>query len=206
MRVTRKYTIPTYLPHELVQPWLLDVKLDAHNASLDAHCYFPDMAATDKKRKRTTFDTEEPLPLNFNLETLGDDLHDQSDSGEDDEVQDFPGLDVRSDSEDEDEDEGVDDEIDGEDEDEGIDDEVNDEVNDEDVIDEKEDNDSSGEEQLSVFPKPKTVISSITGQPKLVYPVIEPDYDTDSSTEDVRISLKSAFMEPHIRFHRLPIV
>lgn len=31
----------------------------------------------------------------------------------------------------------------------------------------------------------KTVISKITGQPKQVYPPIEPDYDSDSSTEDV---------------------
>ncbi|KAH9045673.1 NUC169 domain-containing protein [Lactarius pseudohatsudake] len=30
----------------------------------------------------------------------------------------------------------------------------------------------------------KTVISDITGQPKKIYPEIEPDYDSDSSTED----------------------
>ena len=33
--------------------------------------------------------------------------------------------------------------------------------------------------------KPKNVVSDITNQPKLVYPEIEPDYDSDSSTEDV---------------------
>ncbi|KAF7301443.1 Ribosome biogenesis protein ERB1 [Mycena indigotica] len=37
-----------------------------------------------------------------------------------------------------------------------------------------------------IFPKPKTIISDITGQPKRVYPEIEPDYDSDSSTEDTQ--------------------
>lgn len=36
----------------------------------------------------------------------------------------------------------------------------------------------------------KTVISKITGRPKLVYPEIVPEYDSDSSTEEVR--------EPHL--------
>jgi ribosome biogenesis protein ERB1 len=36
------------------------------------------------------------------------------------------------------------------------------------------------------FPVARTVISTITGEPKRVYPDIEPDYDSDSSTEDVR--------------------
>ena len=39
-----------------------------------------------------------------------------------------------------------------------------------------------------VYPGPRTVISNITGYPKRMYPEIEPDYDSDSSTEDVRTS------------------
>jgi ribosome biogenesis protein ERB1 len=39
------------------------------------------------------------------------------------------------------------------------------------------------------FPVAKVITSTITGQPKRVYPEIEPDYDSDSSTEDVRKSL-----------------
>ena len=38
---------------------------------------------------------------------------------------------------------------------------------------------------LHLIPKSKNVVSDITHQPKLVYPEIEPGYDSDSSTEDV---------------------
>jgi ribosome biogenesis protein ERB1 len=31
----------------------------------------------------------------------------------------------------------------------------------------------------------ETVISNITGRPKRVYPEIDPEYDSDSSTEEV---------------------
>jgi ribosome biogenesis protein ERB1 len=135
------------------------------------------MASTDKKRKRTTLVTEEVFPLDVNLESL-DDEHDQSDSEEDNEVHSFPSLDVRSDSEDEDEEE---------------------EVDEEDVTEEEEEGSNSSDvnQEFSVFPKPKTVISGITGQPKREYPPIEPDYDTDSSTEDVCIVVNSFFVPRH---------
>ena len=45
--------------------------------------------------------------------------------------------------------------------------------------------DSESDNLLHTFPKPKTVVSDITNQPKLVYPEVEPNYDSDSSTEDV---------------------
>ena len=45
--------------------------------------------------------------------------------------------------------------------------------------------DSESANSPHLFPKPKNVVSDITNQPKLVYPEIEPDYDSDSSTEDV---------------------
>lgn len=38
------------------------------------------------------------------------------------------------------------------------------------------------------YAMPKMVTSEITGEPKKVYPPIEPDYDSDSSTEDVSTS------------------
>ena len=124
------------------------------------------MATTEKKRKRAIIATEENFPPAVNLETLSDSGHDPSDSEEDDEDHSFPGLDTGPDSETEDEGET-------------------------DATEQKEsNNDSTGEdEKSSVFPKPKHVISSITGLPKRVYPPIEPVYDTDSSTEDVRVSL-----------------
>ena len=45
--------------------------------------------------------------------------------------------------------------------------------------------DSESDNSLHLIPKPKIVVSDITHQPKLVYPEIEPGYDSDSSTEDV---------------------
>ncbi len=50
----------------------------------------------------------------------------------------------------------------------------------------QDDEDVSSDDDLHIFPRAKTVISDITGQPKKLYPEIEPDYDSDSSTEDVR--------------------
>lgn len=41
------------------------------------------------------------------------------------------------------------------------------------------------DDDIRIFPVAKTVFSNITGQPKRVYPNIEPNYDSDSSTEDV---------------------
>jgi ribosome biogenesis protein ERB1 len=52
--------------------------------------------------------------------------------------------------------------------------------------DEEEEEESPGEDEEDIFPRAKTIISDITGKPKKVYPEIEPDYDSDSSTEDVR--------------------
>lgn len=55
-------------------------------------------------------------------------------------------------------------------------------------------NDPEFDNPLHLFPKPKAVVSDITNQPKLVYPEIEPDYDSDSSTEDV----SSFYLSLHI--------
>ena len=55
-----------------------------------------------------------------------------------------------------------------------------------DDAEEGEDDEDASSDDLHIFPKAKTVISDITGQPKTIYPEIEPDYDSDSSTEDVR--------------------
>jgi ribosome biogenesis protein ERB1 len=89
----------------------------------------------------------------------GEERNSESDNGQ---VDEFPEIDPESDSED-----------DEEEEDEGSED---------------EEESLSEDDELSIFPKAKTVVSVITGQPKKVYPEIEPDYDSDSSTEDVRLS------------------
>jgi len=129
------------------------------------------MATTDKKRKRV-LQSESSLPergfsSNVTLDALSDGEEHPSDDEDDGEFEPFPELDPdSSDSE-------YGSEEDEEDEEEGT---------------PGEGEDSEGEEsevEHSVFPKVKVVISKITGQPKLVYPPIEPEYDSDSSTEDV---------------------
>ncbi|KAF6762762.1 ribosome biogenesis protein ERB1 [Ephemerocybe angulata] len=104
------------------------------------------------------------------------------------------GLEMLTDDEDGDdynpEDDTDDGEVDDEDDDEDGDDEDEDESLSEDEEDQDEEEEGSTEEDSEVesdyhiFPKAKTVISDITGQPKKVYPEIEPDYDSDSSTEE----------------------
>ncbi|KAF8450788.1 NUC169 domain-containing protein [Boletus edulis BED1] len=43
---------------------------------------------------------------------------------------------------------------------------------------------SDSSSDLHIFPKSNDIISEVTGHPKRVYPEIEPEYDSDSSTED----------------------
>lgn len=110
------------------------------------------------------------------------------------------GLTVSSDSEDEEhlpaiDGDSEDSEVEGDSENDGI--EVEDE--DEDTPDEEDESDDSGSDQdheddfvhgterIVPFPVATTIVSDITGQPKRVYPEIEPDYDSDSSTEEVRV-------------------
>ncbi len=141
------------------------------------------MAAVDakkhSKKRKVTPEEEAPVPalpppsfpqnvgLEMGSEDEGEEPGDESDDGE---VEAFPEIDARSDTDDEDyEDEGEDDSEEDEEEDE-----------------EQETSEDGSDEDMHIFPKAKTVISDITGQPKRIYPEIEPDYDSDSSTEDVR--------------------
>jgi ribosome biogenesis protein ERB1 len=120
---------------------------------------------TSKKRKDTAEDDgHQPEPELVkrieNLEMLSEDEGDEdAEFGSDDgEVDEFPEIDPASDSEEGEEEE-----------------------------DESEDSyaSDSDSDDLGIFPKAKTIVSDITGQPKKVYPEIEPDYDSDSSTEEV---------------------
>lgn len=109
------------------------------------------------------------------LEMLSEDEQDEEPESDDGDYEEFPEIDAASDTEDE-----GDGELD-EDEDE------------EDDGEEDYSSDTSGSDQRRhIFPKAKVVISDITGEPKKVYPEIEPDYDSDSSTEDVSTSSASA--------------
>jgi ribosome biogenesis protein ERB1 len=130
------------------------------------------MAATDdnsnsKKRKKDVGEVidVEPLHEAIGLEMLSDEEDDEEpEARSDDEVDDFPEIDARSDSESEEE-SAEEDQFDD---------------------DDYEEDDDSDDSELHIFPKAKTVVSGITGQPKRVYPEIDPEYDSDSSTEDVR--------------------
>ncbi|KAJ4472272.1 NUC169 domain-containing protein [Lentinula aciculospora] len=67
--------------------------------------------------------------------------------------------------------------------------EIDEESSEEDEIYLGEEDEASGQgsdngEELDIFPKAKTIVSDITSQEKRVYPEIEPEYDSDSSTED----------------------
>lgn len=125
--------------------------------------------ATSRKRKQNTkeqSDASDAEPfLNGGLDLLSGDEGEEepAQDSDSDDVDAFPEIDAGSDNTAE---EGEGDTS----EDEGQDDE-----------------DASSDNDLHIFPRAKTIISDITGQPKKVYPEIEPDYDSDSSTEDVRI-------------------
>lgn len=56
---------------------------------------------------------------------------------------------------------------------------------DEESFEETDDEGEEDDEPSSPKPNGELVVSSITGRPKRVYPEIEPEYDSDSSTEDV---------------------
>lgn len=130
-----------------------------------------------KKRKHVVEDELKDAHHPEIPDKMGLELHSDEEDGENDsdgEVDAFPELDARSDtSEDEEDSEGEEDEVD----------------EDEDDEDSEEDGENVSDAELSVFPKAKVVTSDITGQPKKVYPEIEPDYDSDSSTEDVSVVL-----------------
>ncbi|KAL4076042.1 NUC169 domain-containing protein [Scleroderma yunnanense] len=124
-----------------------------------------------KKRKEHELDGDETKSTfldTVNLEMMSDEetsgLEDENAVADDEEPEEFPEIDARSDNE-EDEEDGED----GEDESQSEEDEA-------------EDTDSDA--GTDIFPKSKSIVSAITGQPKRVYPEIEPDYDSDSSTED----------------------
>lgn len=129
-----------------------------------------------KKRKQVVEDDPKPSSLfeAENLEMLSDEEDSEDAESDDGHVDEFPEIDIGSDSE-EDSVEGADD---GE--------ESASEGKSEDEEDDASHSDwDSEDEEHHIFPKAKTIVSDITGQEKRVYPEIEPEYDSDSSTEDV---------------------
>jgi ribosome biogenesis protein ERB1 len=117
-----------------------------------------------RKRKQASDEALQPRVFSqaVDLEMLSDEEDENDVVSDDGGVDEFPEIDTRSDSEDE--------EVESSDT-------SGDEEND-------SDNDSD-DSDLHIFPQAKTVTSEITGKLKRVYPDIEPNYDSDSSTEDV---------------------
>lgn len=137
------------------------------------------MAIAEDKSRRNKRKTREPevetrpafgdavnLVLASDEEGGGDD---HQDADTDSDVEDFPEIDTGTDS-------GVGSEESEEDEEE------------EESEDEDEEQDTEGDpgsdSAIYIFPKATSTVSNITGRPKRVYPEIEPDYNSDSSTED----------------------
>ena len=131
--------------------------------------------AVQKKRKESEQDEDHKSAFSeaVRLEMLSDEEKHEGEKeeseGSDEEVDEFPEIVVESDRESHDESDEEEEEDEGEDDEESS----------------PSGSESDSSSDLHIFPKSKNVISDITGHPKHVYPEIEPEYDSDSSTEDV---------------------
>jgi len=77
-------------------------------------------------------------------------------------------------------------------------------MGDSEVSSDSEESEVSTEETKNPQNPGDLVVSSITGRLKRVYPDIEPDYDSDSSTEEVRVLfLKQEYIEQNASRHRI---
>ena len=123
-----------------------------------------DLANHGRKRKQHVEEdslvTSAPAWTVGDMELLSDKENTDDDLSDDGQIDEFPGIDTGSESE-------------------GY--SGNDSIEEED----EEDTDDSDTSELGIFPQARAITSVITGQPKVVYPDIEPEYDSDSSTEDV---------------------
>jgi ribosome biogenesis protein ERB1 len=143
----------------------------------------PKAEASGQKRKRKNEATGAPIRVELpSFGPLGMEMHSDEEnaavgSGDEESESDhesFPELDTRGDSEDETSDEGNDpEEHDGSSSSSYLLEDSEDEV------------DVSQDDAVKIGPQATTIVSKITGRPKRVYPEIVPDYDSDSSTEDV---------------------
>ncbi|KAJ1311022.1 hypothetical protein OPQ81_009528 [Rhizoctonia solani] len=114
-----------------------------------------------KKRKEVDEEDEEQLGASLDMPVASDSEGEQDGDESDGEADEFPEIDTRSSSEEED--------------------------SESDEPDHSEEEETSSSDAESNGPIPlggKVITSEITGQPKRIYNPIEPDYDSDSSTED----------------------
>ncbi len=131
------------------------------------------MILKKSNKRKSVEENESPHPelrTNGGLEMLSDEEDILDASSDEGEVEEFPEIVTGSESEFEDEEE----------------------IN--------EESDTDTDESLHIFPKAKTVVSEITKQPKLVYPEIEPEYDSDSSTEEVSKTVRQSALGRTLSF------
>ena len=143
------------------------------NCSLSYNFTMAVPEALRKPTKRKQVDEEDVSPEDLqatgSLEMLSDEEDAGDTSSDDGQVDEFPEIVDESDSDESEEE-----------------DEEDDDDNESQEDDEHDDEGAESDDSLHIFPKAKVVVSEITRQPKTVYPEIEPDYDSDSSTEEVR--------------------
>ncbi|KAH9963180.1 ribosome biogenesis protein ERB1 [Russula dissimulans] len=128
--------------------------------------------AIDRKRKQSIneqVDVSDAVHFPDGGLDLLEEEDEPAEESDGDNVDAFPEIDAGSDTDEEDEEESP------------VDEEGSSETED---IEQDDEDASSDDDDLHIFPRAKTIISDITGQPKKVYPEIEPNYDSDSSTED----------------------
>jgi len=126
----------------------------------------PDSVRISTKRKQAEEEDVRPQDLQAtgSLEMLSDEEDAGDASSDDGQIDEFPEIVDESESDESDPGDIEEDEEDGE----------------------PSDEDTESGDSFHIFPRAKIVVSKITRQPKTVYPEIEPDYDSDSSTEEVR--------------------
>ncbi|QRV91242.1 ribosome biogenesis protein ERB1 [Ceratobasidium sp. AG-Ba] len=138
-------------------------KVNGSTASLKALDINGNGKIKHRKRKEADSDEEDHLGAGLEMPSDGEVESDADEESDGSDAEPFPELDPASSSEEEDKDE-------------------------EDEPDVEEDESSSeADSERSASPIPlggRLVTSGITGQPKRIYNPIEPDYDSDSSTED----------------------
>ena len=154
------------------------------NTKMGALALSPKAKASGQKRKRNSVVDVAPVSVGLPaLESLGIEIDSDGenvavDSGDEEDGSDaesFPELDTRDDSEE-----------DGSDEGENSEEHDSSSSSSYLIEDSEYESDAVEDDSVKVGPKATTVVSKITGRPKRIYPEIEPEYDSDSSTEDVR--------------------
>jgi ribosome biogenesis protein ERB1 len=138
------------------------------------------------KRKRTSDEPTGPelISEKLDLQSLSD-QEGEEDASSEGSVEEFPEVDLGDDTEEEEGSSEAGDEVEESSEPSDEEDAESDEDVSDESVNEDEDDADRDSDDVHIYSKSKDVVSDITGQVKRVYPDIDPEYDSDSSTEDV---------------------